>query len=96
MSNFNTNTLNHDEWLTPPEIIKSLGIFDLDPCSPCNRPWDTAFKHYTKEVYLNQKQMGALWLIILIGAFAITITSSQVFFILVRIKKCINIIWFLK
>lgn len=38
-----------DEWLTPPEIIKSLGEFDLDPCSPINRPWDTARKHYTIE-----------------------------------------------
>lgn len=36
-----------DEWLTPPEMIKSLGDFDLDPCSPINRPWDTAKKHYT-------------------------------------------------
>jgi hypothetical protein len=36
-----------DEWLTPPEIIKSLGEFDLDPCSPLIRPWDTARKHYT-------------------------------------------------
>lgn len=36
-----------DEWLTPPEIIKSLGEFDLDPCSPVNRPWDTAKTHYT-------------------------------------------------
>lgn len=36
-----------DEWLTPPEIITSLGKFDLDPCSPINRPWDTAGNHYT-------------------------------------------------
>lgn len=36
-----------DEWLTPPEIIKSLGEFDLDPCAPINRPWDTAKTHYT-------------------------------------------------
>lgn len=36
-----------DEWLTPPEIIKALGSFDLDPCSPINRPWQTATKHYT-------------------------------------------------
>lgn len=34
-------------WLTPPEIIKSLGEFDLDPSSPINRPWDTAKKHLT-------------------------------------------------
>lgn len=38
-----------DEWLTPPEILVSLGEFDLDPCSPINRPWDTAKKHYTVE-----------------------------------------------
>lgn len=36
-----------DEWLTPPEIIKALGPFDLDPCAPVNRPWETAAKHYT-------------------------------------------------
>lgn len=30
-------------WLTPPEIIKALGPFDLDPCAaPEPRPWDTA------------------------------------------------------
>lgn len=43
-----TTVINvNDEWLTPPEIIKSLGKFDLDPCSPVNRPWPTANKHYT-------------------------------------------------
>ena len=36
-----------DEWLTPPHILAALGEFDLDPCSPINRPWDTANKHYT-------------------------------------------------
>ena len=35
-----------DVWLTPPYIIEALGEFDLDPCSPINRPWDTAKKHY--------------------------------------------------
>ena len=43
-----TKMLN-DEWLTPPEMIEELGQFDLDPCSPINRPWDTAKKHYTLE-----------------------------------------------
>lgn len=38
-----------DEWLTPPEIIQSLGEFDLDPCSPINRPWPTAKAHFTIE-----------------------------------------------
>lgn len=36
-----------DEWLTPPSLIRSLGTFDLDPCSPINRPWDTAINHLT-------------------------------------------------
>ena len=38
-----------DEWLTPPAIIDALGPFDLDPCSPVHRPWDTAKLHYTIE-----------------------------------------------
>ena len=36
-----------EDWLTPPEILAALGEFDLDPCSPIPRPWDTARKHYT-------------------------------------------------
>ena len=35
-----------DEWLTPKWITDELGPFDLDPCSPINRPWDTAKEHY--------------------------------------------------
>jgi hypothetical protein len=38
-----------EEWLTPPEIVRAVGPFDLDPCSPINRPWATAAKHYTIE-----------------------------------------------
>lgn len=39
-----------DEWLTPPEVIAALGgadSFDLDPCSPIDRPWPTARRHLT-------------------------------------------------
>ncbi len=36
-----------DEWLTPPPIIADLGPFDLDPCAPIQRPWDTAATHLT-------------------------------------------------
>ena len=36
-------------WLTPPHILEALGEFDLDPCTPINRPWDTAKHHYTIE-----------------------------------------------
>lgn len=37
-----------DEWLTPPDILAALGPFDLDPCAPVLRPWDTAKNHYTE------------------------------------------------
>jgi phage N-6-adenine-methyltransferase len=38
-----------DEWYTPQWIIEALGPFDLDPCSPKERPFDTAKVHLTKE-----------------------------------------------
>lgn len=38
-----------NEWLTPPCLLRRLGPFDLDLCSPVNRPWDTARHHYTIE-----------------------------------------------
>lgn len=35
-------------WLTPPEILRRLGPFDLDPCAaPEPRPWATANHHIT-------------------------------------------------
>jgi hypothetical protein len=53
----------HDEWLTPPEIVKALGAFDLDPCAPVVRPWDTAAKHYDKtHDGLVQPWHGRVWL----------------------------------
>lgn len=52
-----------DEWLTPPEIIKALGEFSLDPCSPIKRPWPTALKHFTVEDNgLAQVWEGRVWL----------------------------------
>lgn len=60
---FNTNTDNHDEWLTPPYIIKALGEFDLDPCAPEVRPWGTAKKHFTlKDNGLFLPWEGRVWL----------------------------------
>jgi len=51
-----------DEWLTPPEIIKALGSFDLDPCSPVNRPWDTAREHYNiLDNGLKKPWRGRVW-----------------------------------
>lgn len=51
-----------NEWLTPPYIIEALGPFDLDPCSPVGRPWDTAAKHYTiEDDGLAQEWDGLVW-----------------------------------
>ena len=52
-----------DVWLTPPSIIHALGQFDLDPCAPVNRHWDTALKHFTeKDDGLTAKWHGRVWL----------------------------------
>ncbi len=52
-----------DDWLTPPEILHALGDFDLDPCAPRPRPWDTAKKHYTADDDgLFQEWEGRVWL----------------------------------
>ena len=57
----NTST-GKDEWLTPTEIVKSLGEFDLDPCSPIERPWDTAKNHFTiNDNGLIQNWFGRVW-----------------------------------
>lgn len=56
--------MQKDEWLTPPEIIKSLGSFDLDPCSPLpvKRPWDTAKLHYSiEDDGLSKEWFGRVW-----------------------------------
>ncbi len=51
-----------NEWLTDPKVVESLGPFDLDPCAPVNRPWDTAKKHYTIEDNgLIQPWEGRVW-----------------------------------
>jgi hypothetical protein len=52
-----------DAWLTPPEIIKPMGAFDLDPCAALNRPWDTASQHYTIiDNGLLKRWSGRVWL----------------------------------
>ena len=48
-SSFDRAADGKSEWLTPPEIIRVLGPFDLDPCAPVNRPWPTASNHLTIE-----------------------------------------------
>ena len=54
--------MKNDEWLTPPELIQKLGAFDLDPCAPVSRPWDTAAQHYTvANDGLSQPWHGRVW-----------------------------------
>lgn len=50
-------------WLTPPEIIRALGPFDLDPCAaPDPRPWPTAATHITlPEDGLQAEWSGFVW-----------------------------------
>ena len=51
-----------DEWLTPPYIIEALGSFDLDPCSPIKRPFETAKNYYTElDNGLMQNWVGRVW-----------------------------------
>lgn len=49
LSGHQSARMKNDEWLTPPDIVQALGSFDLDPCSPINRPWATAAHHLTIE-----------------------------------------------
>lgn len=62
--NFNSNTTNCETWLTPPSLIKALGEFDLDPCTPANMPWKTAKKMLSLERDgdgLTAKWRGRVW-----------------------------------
>lgn len=53
----------NDEWLTPPELQQALGKFDLDPCSPIERPWPTAHAHLTiEDDGLSHQWTGRVWL----------------------------------
>lgn len=47
MGGHQSATALKDEWLTPRHILDALGAFDLDPCAPQVRPWETAARHYS-------------------------------------------------
>jgi len=52
-----------DEWLTPKYITDALGEFDLDPCAPMVRPWETAKRCFTMEDDgLIHKWEGRVWM----------------------------------
>lgn len=63
LSSHQSAKMKNDEWLTPPEILAALGAFDLDPCAPVVRPWDTAVIHYTKQDDgLSKNWAGRTWM----------------------------------
>lgn len=66
MGSHQSATMLKDAWLTPPDILKAVGgseSFDLDPCSPIDRPWDTAQQHYTiADNGLIKPWEGRVWL----------------------------------
>lgn len=62
LSGHQSTRMKNDEWLTPPDIVQSLGEFDLDPCSPINRPWPTAAQHLTiNDDGLTHEWHGRVW-----------------------------------
>lgn len=62
LSSHQSAKMKNDEWLTPPEILCVLGEFDLDPCAPSIRPWNTAKTHYTKQDSgLSLPWAGRIW-----------------------------------
>lgn len=73
MGSHQSAAMKSDVWLTPPHIVEALGPFDLDPCSPIDRPWDTAAKHYTAEDDgLSFEWEGRVWMNPPYGAQAAT------------------------
>lgn len=51
------------EWLTPPILVKMLGEFDLDPCSPENPPFTHAKINYTiKDNGLDKVWFGRVYM----------------------------------
>jgi hypothetical protein len=67
LNGIGSHTLAHhgakDEWLTPRWLIEALGEFDCDPCSPVDRPWDTAKVHYNIfDDGLSKPWPGRVWL----------------------------------
>ena len=55
-----TGSSGKDEWLTPPELIKALGPFDLDPCGPVKYPF--TFEGQPKKIYTCfDDGLGKVW-----------------------------------
>lgn len=58
MGSHQSAAMKTDVWLTPPNIVRALGTFDLDPCAaPEPRPWPTAARH----ICLPEDGLAAQW-----------------------------------
>jgi hypothetical protein len=54
--------MGKDEWLTPPDVLKALGPFDLDPCAPVSPPWPIAEQTFTiRDDGLGRPWHGFVW-----------------------------------
>jgi hypothetical protein len=63
LSGHQSACMKSDVWLTPPDILRALGPFDLDPCSPRCRPWKTAKRHISlPDDGLAAQWRGRVWL----------------------------------
>jgi hypothetical protein len=63
MGSHQSAAMKTDTWLTPPDIIKALGSFDLDPCCPPVMPWPTAARMVAEhEDGLEIDWHGRVWL----------------------------------
>lgn len=55
-------TKDTDTWITPLPIIKTLGVFDLDPCCPDTMPYPTAIRMIMQpNDGLSAKWEGYVW-----------------------------------
>jgi len=62
-TSFERTKTGKEEWLTPPYIVEALGEFDLDPCAPINRPFETAKNYFTIiDDGLSKEWHGRVWL----------------------------------
>lgn len=61
-SSFERSENTKVEWLTPPELVKKLGEFDLDPCCPLNAPFYHANNNFTiEDDGLNKEWFGRIY-----------------------------------
>ena len=54
---------DNQRWITPREITKPLGLFDLDPCADIDQPWAHAKHQWTiRDDGLSREWSGRVWL----------------------------------